>query len=145
MLEYKVNSCEYDIRDFIKKIAIEEYHLEYWKDWLDSQQYDELKNLPNLLISVEDDKRLVGICSIKEVTSDECCLNSFYIDKAYRNRGIGSIVFRTCEYYAKKFYKKIVLCTDPVFDGAIHFYEKRKFIFDYYDEERRELHYYKEF
>ena len=47
-----------------------------------------------------------------------------------------------CEDYANK-YKKIILCVDPNFKDAITFYEKRGYIFDYYDDNRKELYYYK--
>lgn len=142
MIEYKTNSCKYDIKDFIKKIIINEFNIDYWNEWLDEQEYDKLQEEPNILISAEQDDKLVGICSIKELTSNECLLNSFYVDKSLRKKGIGTKLFKMCEDYASK-YKKIVLCVDPSFKDAINFYENRGYIFDYYDDNRKELHYHK--
>lgn len=142
MIEYKINSCKYNIKDFIKKIAINEFNIDYWDKWLEKQNYDLLSVKPNVLVSAEDNNKLIGICSIKELSNDECLLNSFYVEKSYRYRGIGSKLFSMCEDYASK-YKRIVLCVDPNFKNAIKFYENRNYIFDYFDEDRKELHYYK--
>ena len=142
MIEYKVNSCKYNIKDFIKNIAINEFHIDYWDTWLEEQNYSELSIEPNILVSAEDNK-LIGICSIKELSKHECLLNSFYVKKKWRNKGIGSKLFDICYKYAEK-YKKIILVVDPNFKDAIKFYENRGFIFDYYDETRKELHYHKD-
>ncbi len=142
MTEYKINYCKYDIKDFIKNIAINEFNIDYWNEWLEEQDYNKLQEKPNILISAEQDGKLIGICSIKELSKEECLLNSFYVEKNSRKKGIGSKMFSMCEEYASK-YKKILLCVDPNFKDAIKFYENRNFIFDYYDDNRRELHYHK--
>ena len=142
MIEYKINSCKYDIKDFIKIIALNEFNIDYWNEWLEKQNYDELSIKPNILVSAEEDNKLLGICSIKELSKDECLLNSFYVKKFYRNKGIGSKLFNICEDHASK-YKKIVLCADPNFKDAILFDKKRNYIFDYYDDNRKELHYHR--
>lgn len=33
MIEYKINSCKYNIKDFIKSIAINEFNINYWNEW----------------------------------------------------------------------------------------------------------------
>jgi ribosomal protein S18 acetylase RimI-like enzyme len=142
MIEYKINSCKYNIKDFIREIALNEFNIDYWDEWLEEQNYNKLSIKPNILVIAEKDNKLIGICSIKELSKDECLLNSFYVEKSYRNNGIGSKLFNMCEDYASK-YKKIVLCVDPNFKGAIKYYEKRNYIFDYYDDDRKELHYHK--
>ncbi len=142
MIDYKINSCKYNIKDFIKTIAIDEFKIDYWDEWLEEQDYKSLQENPNILISAEQNNKLIGICSVKELSNDECLLNSFYVEKNSRKKGIGSKMFSMCEEYASK-YKKILLCVDPNFKDAIKFYENRNFIFDYYDDNRRELHYHK--
>ena len=142
MIEYKINSCKYNIKDFIKGIAINEFNIDYWDEWLEKQEYNRLQEKPNILISAEQGDKLIGICSIKELSKDECLLNSFYVEKKSRNKGIGSKIFNMCEDYANK-YKKIILCVDPNFKDAIKFYENRNYIFDYYDDNIKELHYHK--
>ncbi|MBR4618945.1 MAG: GNAT family N-acetyltransferase [Bacilli bacterium] len=142
MIEYKINSCKYNIKDFIKNIVVNEFNIDYWDEWLENQEYNKLQEKPNILISAEQDKKLIGICSIKELSKDECLLNSFYVEKSSRNKGIGSRIFNMCEDYANK-YKKIVLCVDPNFKEAITFYENRDYVFDYYDNNSKELHYHK--
>ena len=136
MIEYKINSCKYNIKDFIKDIAINEFNINYWNEWLEEQEYNILQEEPNILISAEQDDKLIGICSIKELSKDDCLLNSFYLEKKSRNKGIGSKIFNMCEDYTSK-YEKIVLCVDPKFKDAITFYEKRNYIFDYYDDNRK--------
>lgn len=142
MTEYKINYCKYDIKDFIKNIAIKEFNIDYWNEWLEEQDYNKLQEKPNILISAEQDGKLIGICSIKELSKDECLLNSFYVEKNSRKKGIGSKMFSMCEEYASK-YKRILLCVDSNFKDAIKFYENRNYIFDYYDDNRKELHYHK--
>ena len=142
MIEYKINSCKYNIKDFIKDIAINEFNIDYWNDWLEEQEYDILQEEPNFLASAEQDGKLIGICSIKELSKDECLLNSFYVEKKSRNQGIGSKLFNMCEDYAKK-YNKILIIVDPKFKDAIKFYEKRNYIFDNYNDNRKELYYHK--
>ena len=142
-MEYKVNSCNYDIKEFIKKIK-EEFEIDYWDEWLEEQDYDLLKINPNMLFSCEDNNKLIGICSIKYIDNNKCYLNSFYVDKDYRNKGIGEHLYNLCEKYAKdNNLKEIDLVVDPHFEDAIKFYEKRNYIFDEYDDERKELHYHK--
>ena len=143
-MEIKINQCKYNIREFIKNIAYEEFKINYWDKWLKEQDYDTLQKDPNILISVEDKNTLVGICGVKIINADECYLNSFYVKKDYRNKKIGTQIFDMCIQYAiKNKYKKIYLTVDPKFLIAIKFYEKRGFIFDYFDKENQEIHYYK--
>ena len=141
-MEYKINSCNYDIKEFIKKI-INEYSIDYWDEWLKEQDYGILMIKPNILVCVEESNKLIGICAVKELNKDVCIMNTFYVDKDYRKKGIGSKLFDMCEEYAKK-YKRINLCVDPNFKEAIKFYENRGYIFDYSDLDRNEIYYYKE-
>lgn len=141
-MKYAINSCKYDIKEFIRNIAVNEFNINYWNDWLEKQNYDILQSKPNIIVSAEQDNELIGICSIKELSGEECLLNSFYVKAGFRNKGIGSKLFEICEDYAKK-YKKINICVDPNFKDAIKFYENRNYIFDYYDDNRKELHYHK--
>lgn len=123
---YKINSCDYNIKSFIKNIVVNEFGIDYWDDWLDKQDYDSLHILPNVLFSAEENNELIGICSIKKINDDECYLNSFYVMKKYRNHGIGKELFNKCIEYAKNnSYKKILLSVDPHFKTAIKIYEKK--------------------
>ena len=71
-------------------------------------------------------------------------MNTFYVKKEYRNKGIGNKIFNMClENAMKNHYKKITLCIDPKFEVAKRIYEKNGFIFNYYDKEKNELYYYK--
>ena len=80
-MEYKINDCNFDIKKFIKDNICKEFNIDYWDEWLEQQDYDCLKSSPNILISVEDKNRLVGIGAVKEINSNECSFNTFYIDK----------------------------------------------------------------
>ena len=144
-MEYKINDCNYDIKCFIKENICKEFNIDYWNEWLENQDYKLLQKSPNYFVSVEDDNSLIGICAVKKINQDECNLNTFYIRKEYRNKGIGKKLFNMCmEYIKENKYKKITLCVDPKFEIAKVFYEKNGFKFDYYDEDRYELNYYKE-
>ena len=144
-MEYKINSCKYDIKKFISDIAINEFKIDYWDEWLEEQNYDILQELPNILISVEDNNKLIGICSIKKYNDEECYLNSFYVLKPYRNKGIGYKLFSMCEKYAKdNNYKRILLSVDPNFKKAISMYERNNYIFDHTEYDGKELWYQKD-
>ena len=143
-MQYRINSCNFSIKEFIREIAVNEFGIDYWNEWLEEQDYNILKMTPNLLISVEENNRLIGICSIKKIDDERCYLNSFYVKKEFRNKGIGNKLFDMCLKYAKNNnYKKVLLSVDPNFKQAIEIYQKKNFIFDYFDEERQELWYYK--
>lgn len=143
MIEYKINSCNYDIKKFIKTIA-NEFNINYWDKWLEEQDYNILQVKPNIFVSCEKQNELIGICSIKVISSDECYLNSFYVKNEFRNQGIGNKLYDICENYAKNNnYKKIILKVDPNFKDAINFYENRNYIFDEYKKKEKELCYHK--
>ena len=143
-MKFKINQCSYDIKKFIKDNICTEFNIDYWDEWLENQDYDCLKIKPNILISVEEKNKLIGICGVKVLNKQECYFNSFYVIKEYRNKGIGSKIFNMCmEYVIKNGYKKIILSVDPKFKIAKQFYEKNGFNFNYYDEEKQELYYYK--
>ena len=145
MIEYKTNSCEYDIKDFIKQIIVNEFSIDYWDEWLEEQDYESLKVMPNIFVSCEKQNRLIGICSIKVISSNECYLNSFYVLKEFRNKGIGTQLYNMCENYAReKGFKGINLIVDPHFKEAIKFYEKINYVFDKYDSKEIEIHYHKD-
>lgn len=142
-MEYKINLCKYDIKKFIDTIA-KEYNINYWDKWLQEQNYDILMQKSNIFVSCEEDDKLIGICSIKITFDNNAYLNSFYVAKEYRNKGIGTKLYDICENYAKdNNYKRIDLVVDPNFKEAIRFYEKRNYIFDRYDDKRKELYYHK--
>ena len=144
MIEYKINSCKYNIKEFIKKIA-DEFNIDYWDEWLEKQNYENLKIKPNILVSCENENELIGICSIKIISNSDVYLNSFYVIKEYRNMGIGTKLYNMCEKYAKENnYKHIILKVDPNFKDAIEFYKNRNYIYDGYNEKRKELNYHKD-
>ena len=143
-MEYKINKCNHNIKKFIKDIIHQDFNIDYWDEWLDEQDYDCLQVSPNLLISVEDGDNLIGICAVKILNNKESYLNSFYIRKEYRNKGIGNKIFNMCmEYIVENGYEKITLCVDSRFEIAKKMYENRGFIFNYFDREKQELWYYK--
>lgn len=142
-MEYKINSCNYNIKDLIR-IIIQEFNIDYWDKWLEKQDYKSLMKKPNIFVSCEENNRLIGICSIKICSNKNVYLNSFYVLKEYRNKGIGTKLYKICENCAKTSnHQRIDLVVDPHFKEAIEFYKKKNYIYDYYDEERKELHYHK--
>ena len=142
-MEFKINECDYDIKNFIKDIC-SEFNIDYWDEWLENQDYDSLKVKPNILVSAEEDNKLIGIGAVKVINDEECYFNTFYVKKEYRNKGIGNKIFDICMNYIKSNgYKKIKLCIDPKFEVAKSMYEKKGFIFDYIDKENPEIYYYK--
>ena len=53
-------------------------------------------------------------------------------------------MFNMCmDFVIKNKYKRVLIHVDPKFTEAKKFYEKNKFIFDYYDKCNNELNYYK--
>ena len=142
-MEYNINSCKHIIKDFIRDI-IKEYNIDYWDEWLEEQDYELLMKYPNILVSCEEDNKLIGICSIRVTSNNAAYLNSFYIIKEYRHLWIGSKLYNICEDYVKSNkYKRIDLVVDPNFKNAIEFYKKRNYIYDKYDDKRKEIYYHK--
>ena len=142
-MEYKINSCTYNIKNFISAIT-QEYNINYWDEWLEKQDYTLLMQEPNIFVSCEENNELIGICSIKIISSDNAYLNSFYVIKEYRNKGIGTKLYNMCENYVENNnYRRIDLVVDPNFKEAIEFYKNRNYIYDGYDEKKKELHYHK--
>ena len=143
-MEFKINQCQYDLKSFIKDNICKEFNIDYWDKWLEQQEYDLLQKYPNILISVEEDNTLIGICGVRVLNEKECYLNSFYVKKEYRNKKIGTKIFNMCmDYIIKNKFQKIILTVDPKFIIAQKFYENRGFIFNYLDKKNQELHYFK--
>lgn len=98
-----------------------------------------------MLVSCENGDELIGICSIKKISKSVWYLNTFYVNKNYRSNGIGSKLYDICEKHAKKHHCEIIkLIVDPNFKDAIRFYEKRNYVFDKYDDSRKEIYYHKD-
>ncbi len=143
-MKFKINECKYDIKEFIKNNICTEFKIDYWDEWLEEQDYNSLQKSPNILISVEENNDLIGTCAVKEITKEECSLNTFYIKKEYRNKGIGKKIFDMCmEHIKENGYKKVILTVDPKFEVAKKFYEKNGFIYKSKNEKIQELYYYK--
>ena len=143
-MEFKINSCDYDIKEFVKRIIKNDFNINDWDEWLDEQDYDSLQEKPNYLASVNNNE-LIGTCSIKRIDDENCYLNTFYVKKENRNKGIGTKLFNMCmEHVLSNNYKKIIIHVDPRFTSAKRFYEKNGFILDYYDKEMNELNYHKD-
>ena len=143
-MEFKFNSCDYDIKEFVKKIIKDDFNINDWDEWLEEQDYNSLQEYPNYLVSAENND-LIGTCSIKKIDDYNCNLNTFYVKKEYRNKGIGTKLFNMCiDYVLNNNYKRIIIHVDPRFTGAKRFYENNGFILDYYDKEMNELNYHKD-
>ena len=141
---YKINSCNYDIKELIRE-TIKEYSIDYWNEWLENQDYDSLQVEPNILISAEEDNKLVGTCGLRKIDNDTCQFNTLYVRKEYRNKGIGTKLFGMIEECAiKNKYKKIILTTDPNFKEAHKLFERKGYIFDSYNSTTEEFLYHKD-
>ena len=146
MIQYFERNCNYDIKNFIYQIIKEEYHIDYWDEWLQEQKFNELMEYPNYFIYALDNDVLVGTCSIKKISDDTCLLGTFYVKSGYRRKGVGTYLFNKCEKYAKDYgFKKIILHVDPNFHEAISFYNNRSYIYDNYNAPVNELNYHKYF
>ena len=129
-MEYKINSCNYDIKELIRE-TIKEYNIDYWDEWLENQDYSSLQKEPNILISAEEDNKLVGTCAFRKVDDDTCQFNTWYVRKEYINKGIGTKLFDMCEEQAtKNKYKRIVFATDPNFKEAHKHFERKGYTFE---------------
>lgn len=139
---------DYKIVD-IFHLKLHDYHCdnkpEYFKRidgnfYSKKDYYSRLKNGTVYFIASINDED-VGMISISPYNGDyytNLCVNSFYVEEKYRRQGVGSKLFSyAIEYASKNFssgkYSNYVDLSVSAFNtGAIEFYKKNGFEFNYH-------------
>ena len=86
------------------------------------------KNNSNFWIAIENDK-VIGTIALENHSDNRGYLKRFYVDKAYRGKGIAQQLLAALVQYAKdNNYKKILLATFEDLVAANKFYNKTGFI-----------------
>lgn len=117
------------IKNFVLKILSEfgfKYNPKYDQDLEDIVSH--YKHPHNFWILLKDQKKIVGTIAITKIKSKVAELKRFYVDKAYRGRGLGKTLFeKAIEFCQKNNFQIIVLESTSNMVQAIRFYKKHGF------------------
>ena len=118
-----------NVIEFIKSVAIDEYQFYEWNDYLDNKDFSSYERGESLfLVAIDQDEKIIGTCGGLKVGDEVIKLNSFYVNKHFRNRGIGRELFDRIVKFAKENgFKRMILCTYERFERSKVFYQKRGF------------------
>jgi ribosomal protein S18 acetylase RimI-like enzyme len=87
-----------------------------------------LDNSSTPIFIAEDERRIVGFASLKEINIDCVELSGIVVLKHFEGKGIGTRLFKMAKEFAGvKGYKKIVVKTESFNERAIEFYKKMGF------------------
>lgn len=116
------------IINFLISIAIDEFGHHNWLDYLKNKDFTPyLLNDSKFLIVLEDKKIIATIGALK-VDKNIIKINSFYIDKNYRGKKLGTKLYNLILDFSKQNnYKEIILCTYDEYSIAKIFYDKNGF------------------
>lgn len=131
--EIKVSECNYwehpEIIDFLIGITANEFGFNEWKDYFEKKlvkKYQEGNNKFWLVTDLQD--QLIATCGALQESEKVVKMNCFYVDKEYRKKGIGKVLYDLfIDFVKKENYESIILCTFKEFGDAIDFYKKRGF------------------
>lgn len=116
------------IIDFLKNQAIDEFGFVEWKDYLENKDFTPYLTNESLFVIIYDNNKIIATIAGLKKDIYTIKLNSFYVDKDYRNKKLGKYLYNLFYEFSKKYYKTIILCTYDVFDIAYNFYQKQNFI-----------------
>lgn len=135
-MQSKIKIIEYqekyskDIVEHIRKIAMNEFKYDDWKDYFNRMSFEEYQNEGSKFwIALNDKDEVIGTIGALKVSSEEVKMNSLYVNSDYRKLGIAKELYELLINFAKQQgYKKITLRTFFKFVNAINFYEKIGFV-----------------
>lgn len=128
IIEYE-DKYSKEIVNHIRKIAMDEFGYNKWKDYLDRMNFEEYKTEESKFwLALNDKDEVVGTIGALRKSHEEVYLNSLYLNKDYRKLGIATKLYNTfTNFIEEKEYKIITLRTFFKFVEAIKFYEKLGF------------------
>jgi putative acetyltransferase len=114
------------------KNILSEFNLDYSPDSSDADLTDIEKTYQlngGLFEIIENEnKEIIGTAALYRVEESTCMLRKMYLDKNYRNLGLGKKILERILSRAKKLgFKEIILETNTRMAAAIHLYEKYGF------------------
>ncbi len=129
IIEYKKEYREKVISFWIE-ICIDEFGFKEWYTDIKEIKNEEYKNYNgNFWIAINNKNEVIGTIALKNLGDRNAYLKSLYVKKEYRKNGIAKELFnKVMEFAIHNNYKKIGLDTYKVFEHAIKFYEKNKFV-----------------
>ncbi len=120
----KTDSENLDFKNLVRELDIDLGV--YYKE--EESFYEKLNNInkiKHVVIAYVDNTIAVGCGCIKEYSKDEVEIKRMFVSKAYRGKGIASIILNELETWSKKLeYKKCILETLKEKPYAIAFYKK---------------------
>ena len=127
-IEFYTRQRKNDVINFLIDVAIGEFGFYEWEDYLKNKDFTPYEKKDSLFLMVLDNNKLIGTIGLLKVDDNTLKLNSFYVNKDYRNNKIGTELYDIAINFAKNNnYKKIILCTYDKFDIASKFYNNRGF------------------
>ena len=119
------------IIDFLINIAVNEFGFKDWLLYLKNKDFEPYKLNSSIFYFIEKNNKIIATCAAWKKDEKIIKLNSFYVDKNYRNQGIGKLLFeKTIQFAKQNNYKQIILCAHQQNEVAIKFYEKENFVID---------------
>lgn len=120
--------------DRVKKLVLfvlKEFGYEYDKnldlDLEDIEKHYSIADKSVFLVYLHDGD-VIGTIALKKINKTTCEIRRIYVNKDFRKKGVGKMLFNEFTKYAQKFnYKKIILDTTEIMTAAIKFYEKYGF------------------
>lgn len=117
----------------IKKFVLEtlsefgfKHNPQYDRDLEDITSY--YQHPHNFWILLENQKKIIGTIAVVKIKPKVAELKRFYVDKAYRSRGLGKTLFeKAINFCQKNHLQTIILESTPNMIQAIKFYTKHGF------------------
>lgn len=124
------NDYENKVVEFLIEVAINEFGFIEWQDYFYKKDFLNVdRESENFWIAVNNQNNVIGtIGVVKDENPHTAKINSLYVAKEYRRRGIASNLYEIClDFIKKNDYNIIILHTYEKFKNAIKFYEKQGF------------------
>ena len=138
--KYKKDTIELLIR-----VAVEEHGFEEWRIWFERFNNANYKhNNGNCWIALDENDKVIGTISLRNLDNISCELKTLYVDKKFRGNGIAHELMSVFMDFAKeRGYKRVQLDTYDGLERAKRFYEKNGFKVEEKIEEHKKYIYYK--
>lgn len=130
--EYE-KSYKENVIKFLKKVAIEEFGFEEWREYFDKALFLNMdKSKEAFFIAINENEEIIGTIGISnDEISNTAKLHSFYVRKDYRKNGVGTSLYKySLKFVEKSRYNSVILHTYNIFGEAIKFYKNNGFKVD---------------
>lgn len=96
---------------FLKHAITDEYNIKL--DNIDLDIYEQQKN--QMLILLDDNKNVIGVCGIRDTGEKTGEINLFCVDKDFRKKGYGKLLYVWMEVFINLNFEEVILCSNKAF------------------------------